>query len=61
MDISSWNQFPTADDPMGLYKYASIHFFLDRNLRTISRETYGVLDLISAVGGLNAALLRIGG
>ena len=34
---SSWNKFPTEEDPFAQYKFCSVSFELDKNLRQINR------------------------
>ena len=34
---SSWNTFPTPENPLAQYKYMSVSFELDKNLRQINR------------------------
>ena len=60
LEVSSWTNFPTPEDPKAKYKFVSLHFFIDRNLLNINRETYGLLDWISDCGGLLDALLGFG-
>ena len=57
---SSWIRFPTPTDPNAKYKYVSLHFYIDRNLHSIDRVTYGVLDWIGDIGGLYGSLIPIG-
>ena len=60
MPFSSWTNFPTPENPTSKYKYASLSFFVDRNLHSIYRETYGLLDWMGDCGGLLDALFFIG-
>ena len=60
MEFSSWTHFPTPENPTADYKYVSLHFFIDRQINSISRETYGLLDWIGDCGGLYEALNNIG-
>lgn len=56
---SSWNFFPSAENPKAEYKYVSVHFESDKNLRLINRSTYSFLYWLGDVGGLNDALVLI--
>jgi len=56
---SSWNAFPTEEDPFAQYKFCSVSFELDKNLRQINRQTYSFLDWLGDCGGLLDALYII--
>ena len=56
---SSWIKFPTVDEPNNKFKYASIDFNLGKNLVSINRTAYSVLDWLGDWGGLMDALLFV--
>ena len=56
---TSWNTFPTQDDPDALYKFASINMFLNHDLQIHFRKTYGFLDWLGDVGGFGGAVFAI--
>ena len=58
--MSSWDKFPSEDNPLGLYKFTSIHFELNKSLKRTDRETYSLLDWLGDCGGLLDALYVIG-
>ena len=41
---SSWNHFPSAEDPTSRYKYTSVVTKVDSDLKRINRQTYSILD-----------------
>ena len=43
---SSWTDYPH------LYKFMSIHFYVNPNVKTIERQTYDFLSLLGDIGGL---------
>ena len=49
---SSWNSFPTVDDPFARYKYFSFHPSLDPDLKKMNRKTNSLLDWMGECGGL---------
>ena len=57
---SSWNKFPTDQDPYSLYKYASFEINLNKGLQVTSRQTYSILDLFGDCGGLMDFLFFLG-
>ena len=61
LDSSSWTKFPSDTNPNGLFKYASLDFYVDRNLRSIKRQTQGFLDWLSGIGGIAGSLVNFGG
>ena len=56
---TSWNTYPTKEDPTKKYKFFSLDIQLNRNLKTHSRQTYSVLDWLGDCGGLMDALFFI--
>ena len=48
--------FPTAENPLTRYKYASLEFTFKKDLREIERATYHLLDWLGDCGGLLDAL-----
>lgn len=56
---SSWNVFPTKENPLAQYKFMSVSFELDKSLRLVNRSTYSFLDWLGDIGGLNDALVLI--
>ena len=57
--ISSWDAFPTPENPGSRYKFTSVEVNFSQNLKTIYRQTYSMLDWLGDVGGLYDALLLI--
>ena len=49
---SSWNVYPTRENPQGIFKYGSIEVNMSQDLITWNRQTYGLLDFIGDLGGL---------
>ena len=49
---SSWNKFPTENDPYAKYKFFSFHPILDPHLKKIFRKTDNILDWMGDCGGL---------
>ena len=49
---SSWNSYPTKENPDGVFKYGSIEINLSQDLTTWHRQTYSILDFIGDMGGL---------
>ena len=56
---SSWNKFPTVENPSLQYKYLSVEFNLDMDLMSWQRDTYSALDWLGDMGGLFDALFTI--
>ena len=56
---TSWNIFPTEDDPKALYKFASVNMQLNHDLQIDFRTTYGFLDWIGDVGGFSGAVFAV--
>ena len=57
---STWNSFPTKDEPNKHYKFASVAIYFNGELVQISRSTYSILDWLGDCGGLYGILLIIG-
>ena len=53
---SSWIDFPSPTNKYGKYKYVSAEFNMLANAQIITRSTYGILDWLGDIGGLNAVL-----
>ena len=53
---SSWNKYPTKENPSRKYKFTSWELNLSGDKKVINRETYSLLDLLGDVGGLIEAL-----
>lgn len=51
--------FPTEDNPSALYKYTGIEINMSQDTKLYNRETYGTLDYLGDLGGLNDALYVI--
>ena len=51
-EVSSWNRYPTEEDPSRKYKFTSIEFNLSTDLKITSRATYSLLDWLGDMGGL---------
>ena len=49
---SSWNVYPTRENPDGLFKYGSVEINMSQDLITWNRQTYSLLDFIGDLGGL---------
>lgn len=48
--ISSWTQHPKK------YKFTGLELLYDNNVNLVARETYGLLEFLGDLGGLNEAL-----
>ena len=59
IEASSWNEFPTPNDPKSKYKFASLAFKHGKCLVAIDRQTYSLLDWLGDWGGLMDALFMI--
>ena len=44
--------FPTPEEPLNEFKFASYDIYLGRNLVKINRQTYSSLEFLGDVGGL---------
>ena len=53
---SSWNKYPTKENPSRRYKFTSYEINLSADKKVINRETYSLLDWLGDVGGLIDAL-----
>ena len=56
---SMWTNFPTAEKPLALYKYSSLNLYMSQDTKIFNRETYGFLDFLGDLGGLNDSLTVI--
>ena len=56
---SSWNKFPTKEDPSRRYKFTSLEINMSLDKLVINRETYSLLDWLGDLGGLFDALKLI--
>ena len=57
---STWNQFPTTDNPYSKYKYVSFSLKHDPDFRQFFRKTYSLFDWLADIGGLTRAVFIIG-
>ena len=57
---SSWNTFPTTENPSSRYKYISVELNMSLESQIYSRQTYSLLDYLGDLGGLADALLKLG-
>ena len=57
---SSWNRYPTEEDPSRKYKFTSIEWNLSSDLKITNRETYSILDWLGDMGGLIDAFRLLG-
>ena len=57
---TSWNIFPTEENPLARYKFVSLQFTFEHDLTVINRQTYSLLDWLGDCGGLLDALLLLG-
>ena len=53
---SSWNKFPTKEEPSRRYKFTSLEVNLSLDKLVVNRETYSLLDWLGDLGGLFDAL-----
>ena len=60
MKDSSWNKFPTAENPNARYKYLAAAIKLNENLLQVKRKTDSLLDWLADWGGLLDGLKFIG-
>ena len=58
---SSWNKYPTVENPSSRYKFTSIEINASMDQTIINRETYSGLDYLGDLGGLFDAFKIIGG
>lgn len=59
MQPSSWNKFPTPENPSNKYKYVSLELVVGPDKVIINRESYSMLDWLGDLGGLVDALYYI--
>ena len=57
---SSFNKWPTEEDPDGRYKISSLVVHLEQNVSLIERKTYSCLEWLGDIGGLYDATKLIG-
>ena len=57
---SSWNQYPTEENPSNRYKFTSIEINASMDQKIISRSTYSGLDFLGDLGGLFDAFYVLG-
>ena len=48
---SSWNVYPTKEEPLGIFKYGSIEINLRQDIIIWTRQTYSLLDCLGDLGG----------
>ena len=60
MRPSSFNKWPTEEEPDNHYKISSVVVTLDQNISQIERSTYSSLEWLGDIGGLNDAMRIIG-
>ena len=58
--MSSWDNFPTDENPHALYKFFSMQLGLSKNVNHINRQTYSILDWLGDIGGLFEAMAAFG-
>ena len=59
-DPSSWNTYPTAENPSTKYKFTSIEIMPSMDQLVINRNAYGALDYLGDLGGLIDAFIILG-
>ena len=57
---SSWNNFPTKENPTAKYKFGSFEIKRKQEKKITIRATYNILDWLGDWGGLMDALIMIG-
>jgi hypothetical protein len=58
---SSWNKYPTEENPSRRYKFISLDLVVGSDKLIINRETYALLDWLGDLGGLFDALFLLCG
>lgn len=58
--LSAWINYPTPQEPLNKYKFASIEFNMSMDQMNWTRSTYSLLDWLGDLGGLLVILLKIG-
>ncbi len=53
---SSWNKYPTKENPSSRYKFTSVEIILHPDKLVSNRQTYSLLDWLGDMGGLFDAL-----
>ena len=53
------NNYPTAENPDGRYKFSSFSMFVSPDLTVTERSTYSILEWLGDIGGLYDALFLI--
>ena len=56
---SSWNKYPTQEEPSRKYKFTSLEVSMSPNKQVYNRQTYSLLDWLGDLGGLYDALILI--
>ena len=56
---STFNEFPTRENPDVVYRYGSVYIELSQHLSVIERATYSFLEWLGDIGGLMDALKYI--
>jgi len=56
---SSWNKYPTKENPYSRYKFTSFELSISPDKMVINRQTYSLLDWLGDLGGLFDALCII--
>ena len=59
LEPSSWNVFPTEENPLGRFKYISFDIYFSQDLTIWNRQTYSFLDYLGDLGGLYDAIYFI--
>ena len=49
---SSWNKFPTVENPSRKYKFTSLEVNLSLHKKVVNRQSYSLLDWLGDFGGL---------
>ena len=57
---STWNQYPTKENPKSRYKFTSCLLARDPDFGQIFRKTDSIIDVLASIGGLMRALFFIG-
>ena len=57
---SSWNKYPTKENPNNKYKFTNIIIDASLDQKIIARGTYSVLDFVGDLGGFYSAFTSIG-
>ena len=57
--FSAWNDYPTVENPKGLYQYGRVIVSRSTDLIIHNRETYGLLEWVGDIGGVLEGLSLI--